>query len=267
MSWNKPSSAPQPPKKSAPPALKRGLLAGLFVVALGALGLYLFSNGEADSRPLQKKDRGRIKEVAPAAVRPATVKTVAAKSAVLPEQAPSERASAENAAATTDSATADSATPAADKPKRKPIFKNGTDQLIFLAVFASKGSSIPPLPKMSPADTQRYIDSLRSPIEIEEDDPPQVQEMKKGVNEVRQQIADIIVKEPDRDLSEILNAHREDFNNRIDLRADAQKTYDKFIAEGDAEGAAAYLEKANEFLVDYGIDPIGQESDEEDPQN
>ena len=68
MSWNKPSSAPQPtPKKSAPPSLKRGLLAGLVVVALGALGLYLFSSGEATSPSLQKKDRGLIKEVTPAA--------------------------------------------------------------------------------------------------------------------------------------------------------------------------------------------------------
>ena len=261
MSWNKPSSASQPPpKKSAPPALKRGLLAGSLVIALGALGLYLFSNGGATSSSLQKKDRGRIKEVAPAAVAPAAVKP-----AVLPEQTSSEELVSAGNAATTTAATAVSI--AADKPKRKPIFVNGTDQLIFLAVFASKGASIPPLPKMSSADTQRYIDSLRSPIEIEEDDPPQVQEMKKGVNEVRQQIADIIVKQPDRELSEILNAHREDFNNRINLRADAQKAYDKFVEEGDAEGAAAYLEKANKFLADYGIDPIGQEPDEDETSN
>ena len=68
MSWNRPSDAPQPPpKKSAPPSLKRGLLAGLLVIALGALGLYLFSNGEATSSSLQKKDRGLIREATPAA--------------------------------------------------------------------------------------------------------------------------------------------------------------------------------------------------------
>ena len=68
MSWNRPSDAPQPqPKKSASPSLKRGLLAGLAVVLGAGLAAWLLTNGEADSRPLQKKDRGLIKEVAPAA--------------------------------------------------------------------------------------------------------------------------------------------------------------------------------------------------------
>ena len=49
------------------PRLRRGLIAGAIVVLGAGLAAWLLTNGEAASSPLQKKDRGLIKEVTPAA--------------------------------------------------------------------------------------------------------------------------------------------------------------------------------------------------------
>ena len=62
--WNRPSAAPKvAPKRK--PGLKHGILAGLVIVALGGLCLWMFSGGDADGE-LAAKRRGRIKEVTPA---------------------------------------------------------------------------------------------------------------------------------------------------------------------------------------------------------
>ena len=264
MAWNRPSEGAAKPTPKKPSAW-RGVVAGLVVVAvaLGAVCYFMIGGSQETPRNKADKERGRIKQVKTAVAPVNAASAAKSQQSKIANPQNAEEAAAESASTVTVAAESK----AESKPKRKPIFKNGTDQLIYLAVFASNGASIPPLPRMTSDDTQRYIDSLRSPIEIEEDDPPQVREMKKSVNEVRQQIADIIVREPDRELSEILNAHRDDFNGRLNLRAEAQKAYDDLVKEGDEEGAAAYLEKANKFLTDYGIDPIEREANDEDPAN
>ena len=71
--------------------------------------------------------------------------------------------------------------------------------------------------------------------------------MKNQVNEVRQQIAGLIAQEPDKELSQILNDHREDFNNTLNLRADAQKAYDvcsPIVAEDKSAGYSGDLASA-----------------------
>lgn len=74
MAWNKPTSntvdatsSLRPTGRGKMPRLRRGLLAGAIVVLGAGIAAWLLSNGEATSSSLQKKERGLIKEVSPAA--------------------------------------------------------------------------------------------------------------------------------------------------------------------------------------------------------
>lgn len=156
------------------------------------------------------------------------------------------------------------AQPVKEPPKPHPVFKNGTDQLIWLAVFASNGAHIPPLPQISAADTDKFIDTLNDPIAIDPEDPPRIQDMKRKINELRKEVAGMIAQNPGKELSDILNEHRDEFNGRLNLHSDAQREYNRFLEEGDAEGAEEYRLQANELLAEYGAEPIKAETDDEE---
>ena len=258
--WNRPTGAAKPVAKK--PSALRVVVAGLVVILLALAGAWYFLGDSLTSPAPKEKKTKTIKEVKGVKIEREASRDKsadAAKAAPLATKA-ADKVQAAAAATTNESAVAE----VPKKPKRKPIFKNGTDQLIYLAVFASKGASIPPLPLMTRADTDKFIESLREPIEIDPKDPDHVKTMKNQVNEVRQQIAGLIAQEPDKELSQILNAHREDFNNTLNLRAEAQKAYDALVSEGDEEAAAEYRKKANEFLEQYGAEPIGLDDDAEE---
>ena len=83
MAWNKPTSntvdatsSSRPAGRGKMPRLRRGLLAGVIVVLGAGIAAWLFTNGEAASSPLQRKDRGLIKEATPAVVRTNVVEEV-----------------------------------------------------------------------------------------------------------------------------------------------------------------------------------------------
>ena len=246
----------------------RGILAGLIVV-VGALAAFYFlvpsNSGEEPKQNVKKQER---KPNARVTSKPANDSGAAVKQGK-PSAAPGKDAPA----ALPDDARPDSAETGSDspaqeeeKPKPRRIFKHGTDQLIWLAVFASNGASIPPLPHMTKTDTDRFIESLGTPIEIDPEEPEHIQQMKKAVDEVRRDVAELLAKNPGEELMTVLNNHRDEFNGRLNLHADAQKEYNRFLEEGDAEGAEEYRLKANELLAEYGADPIEQESDEDEPE-
>lgn len=258
--WNRPSST-RPPVQKKPSAL-RGVVAGLVVVVLALAGAWYFLGDSLTSAAPKDKKTKTIKEVKPVKVERETPR---GKSVEVAKVESAKTKSVDKVKTDADAATnASEVAEVPKKPKQKLVFKNGTDELIYLAVFASKGATIPPLPQMTSKDTDKFIESLRKPIEIDPDDPEHVKTMKNQVNEVRQQIAGLIAQEPDKELSQILNDHREDFNNTLNLRADAQKAYDELVESGDAEAAAEYRKKANEFLEQYGAEPIGYDDESEE---
>ena len=261
MSWNKPSSVPQPPpKKSAPPSLKRGLLAGLLVVALGALGLYLFSSGEADSRPLQKTDRGRIKEVTPAAApKPAATqvveKVVKADSYAKYGTPISCKTNAALGKICTVYRDAEGKTHKVYRPSRPPIFKHGTDQLLAMALCGSENRSMPPLPISGNLD-KRFLDSLKDPIEIGPDDSPQIAARKQTVIDARARMKELM--DAGGSFSEILADHQKLFNENVKIRSDAARELQRIVDDGDTEGTRQYLLKVNLALQQMGIKELDE---------
>lgn len=264
MAWNGSDGVKAPKvEEKKRPAIGKGLLAGILVV-LAAVAWFVCST--RSTAPSTKADKAVASEPIAEAIpevmeggfsvlAPNNKKKVEGKALDKSVDA------VESSRAKSEEGLAPARTPA-PKRHRKAMFKNGTDQLIYLAVFASDGHSIPPLPRIDKADTDRFINSLRKPIEIEDDDTEQVKEMKKNVMEIRNTIAEIIEQNPDMELSDILNAHRDEFNNALNLHAEARRGYDKLVEEGDMEAAEIYREKANEILDECGAVPI--EANEEE---
>ena len=251
------------PSPSTPSARKpsplRGLLAGLLVISLAvAAWFYLLPTLEHVKAKKSKKP-ALIAEVAPEIAEPRDNS---------PENAAKGRSTstaATTAATESNSLLPDSAASAsAEPPKPHPIFKTPTDQLIWLAVFASNGASVPPLPRIERSDTDRFIESLSEPLVIEPDDPPHIQSMKEKISDVRKDILEIIMQNPDKELYDILNEHREEFNSNLNLYADAKKEYDDLVAQGDEEAAEIYRVSANAFLEQLGANLIEPDPDDEE---
>jgi len=251
------------------PALTKGIAAGLLVCVLSVAAWFFISRNVDTSAKPGKRGPAKLSLDSPSMTK--TNAKGAADGSATPTDAraakPGNGAGGNPRAASGDEETQDADPNASEaKPRPRRVFKHGTDQLIWLAVFASNGSSIPPLPHISPEDTDRFINSLNDPIGDDPDDPPRVKEMKRKVDEIRKEIAELIAQNPDKELSDILNEHRSEFNARLDIYAEARKAYDELLAEGDAEEAEAYRKSANELLEQYGakqLEPDGEESDEQ----
>ena len=251
------------PSPSTPSARKpsplRGLLAGLLVISLAvAAWFYLLPTLEHVKAKKDKKP-SLIAEVAPEIAEPSAENAGNAAN-IRDNSAISSNASRRSPASAIDNPVEEPAEP----PKPHPIFKTPTDQLIWLAVFASNGASVPPLPRIERSDTDRFIESLSEPLVIEPDDPPHIQSMKEKISDVRKDILEIIMQNPDKELYDILNEHREEFNSNLNLYADAKKEYDDLVAQGDEEAAEIYRVSANAFLEQLGANLIEPDPDDEE---
>ena len=162
---------------------------------------------------------------------------------------------AEDASAGSAASGANGANQAGEPPriKKKRVFQSGTDQLIAMATSAPEGDLIPPLPMMSSAETDEFIESLDKPIVIEDDDTEAVKKVKERVQAIRHEIAKVLADNPDMEIGDVLNEHREIFNDNSKIRADVMAELDKIIAEGDEEGACKYRDTMNYALQQMGI--------------
>lgn len=153
------------------------------------------------------------------------------------------------------------------KPAKKPVFENGTDQLIAMATGVPEGCTIPPLPNMTPADTDRFIETLKKPIKIDEKDSDAVKAAKERVQQVREQIAQWMKDEPGKELGAILNEHRDDFNHATEMQAEVKKGLQEYLDAGDDEGAKKYLTMMNLALQQIGVSEVEMPKDEEESEN
>lgn len=247
----------------------RGLIAGGVVVVLAAVAYFMFFADSERPRKIGTDENGaRIKDVGkrnPAKRTEAPVD----KSEVAPRKDEVRAGKVETVPEVTqDDVTAGTNAVAQDvKPAKKPVFENGTDQLIAMATGVPEGCTIPPLPNMTPADTDRFIETLKKPIKIDEKDSDAVKAAKERVQQVREQIAQWMKDEPGKELGAILNEHRDDFNHATEMQAEVKKGLQEYLDAGDDEGAKKYLTMMNLALQQIGVSEVEMPKDEEESES
>lgn len=270
MSWNR--SNGELKVASKPPSVWKGVVAGVVVVIVLAVMSYFFLPDEGPV-PEQKSDRkSLIKDATPAKAPKADV----ADEAVAPKEAkeewqdsfiddPEKRmkfSTLFEARTNTDGIVVERFRLPNGKTWRRivdppPTFDNMADNAIATVISGNAGAPIPPVPGLDDANLdQEFAKAMASPIQIKETDSPRIVALKMAVTETKKEILRMIKAGDTRSVGEILQEHINLNNHAADMQAEAIKAAHKVREEMGEEAARTYLEKVNENLKLYGVDPV-----------
>lgn len=270
--WNRPQvGKPSAPEKK--PARLKGICSALIVV-VGAVVAFLFlSSPSTEKREKVEKKPATIKEVKPVAMpKPAPV---AERPKPAPTNLPPNYVNAKGldpklfpyddgrkVISTVTNETWNRITDMCIMPSgktrkvirdlRPPVYDNISDQLLAMALAGENDEEIPPLPIPSEQELeQAFIDSMKKPIVIHDDDPEPVKESKRRVMEARQVIDEQL--KQGKGYREILEQHVADRKQGAALREEAMRGAMELKKTGDVEGLNEYLKGVNEFLDSHGV--------------
>ena len=137
----------------------------------------------------------------------------------------------------------------------KSPFKATTDQYIADAVSKSDGS-LTPLPNLrNEKNLERdFLESLKEPIEIKDEDNEKLRDLKARVIIARESMRQQI--EAGASFAEVLETNRRLGNENADVRIDALRELKEILAKGDRAGAKRYMVTINAALQQMGIEPL-----------
>lgn len=197
MAWNRPTSntgnatsSSRPSGRGKMPRLRRGLLAGVIVVLGAGLAAWLLTNREATSASLQKKKRGRIREVTPAAAPKCKQEAVdKPKKLHYWEQATTNGLSDWQIAKWRNSRLPPPAitnTAAANRPPPEyAIFGTRAENEIAALITMPPGTMVVGTPEYGEEFKQQFLKSCETPIIIEKDDSDYVRQLKKDMIDLK----------------------------------------------------------------------------------
>lgn len=261
MAWNKPSEENQQPKKPSAkaPSAKRGVIAGAVVVALGVLCLWLFSGKETRQDAASTKERGRIKEVTPAAAQ--TNATVRQEKKVAFWNQPTTNGLSEaqirkwEAMHRKPAAYTNNVMALYPKPKCA-IFETHAENEIAFLMTLEPGASLFGTRRYSEKFKQEFLKSCETPIIVTKDDDEYTAQLKRDMIatkiELRNRMAD------GEDLGEILTETRNELRRLGEVKrmvAQEMRSVIKETATSEADIDAS-IAAANKMLEDKGVAPI-----------
>lgn len=135
----------------------------------------------------------------------------------------------------------------------KPLFESPSDQLIAMALSSQPGQSVAPMP-IDVNVEQAFLDSLMSPIRINDDDPDDVKELKANVLEARAYIADEV--KAGKSVREVLEEYQMRMNDIADRHLMAVQELQKIKDEYGVEEAREFAIRVNEAFRARGIPEI-----------
>lgn len=135
----------------------------------------------------------------------------------------------------------------------KPLFENPSDQLIAMALSSQPRQVVAPMPIDANVE-QAFLDSLLSPIKVNEDDPVNVKELKANVIEARAYIADEV--KAGKSVREVLEEYQRQMNDIADRHLMAVQEVQKIKAEYGIEEARQFAIRVNEAFRARGVPEI-----------
>lgn len=263
MSWNRPSEALQPPPKKPAPSLKRGLLAGLVVVALGVIVLLLVL-GEG-AKPVEQTvertraiaDKGKYKKVEEISrIKPRKEYATKPKNV---EEALQRVEEAQEPMVLGSMSEGEYNGP----HKAKMIFRSGTEQVLSWLCHVELGDPPIPPPPIPESDMERLAEILISKNDISEDDTPEAANAKQMVDAAKREMMKFIKDggDPDDFMQYVFREQTKAFETRC-LVSDMYEE----MTEEDPQMAREFAKQANEKLVEQGIRPIAVPEESEESQ-
>ena len=271
MAWNRPSPGQKPQQKARPSQL-RGIVAGFVVVVLSVVAYVVFRGGDTSdaSADTGKREPGQIKEVKPAAApaRQPVAKPLEQPKPVVEDEKPNATnwwkfPPGKDGRILTSSKTngmyivemykmPDGKMLKKYRYSKPSIWKNSTDQLLHLAMSSTPGVAMPPMPFTANGNmTKEFLESLKTPIVINEDDSEEAKAAKERVIEARETAKRLI--DEGYTFEQILAETESQNQHDANLRREVVDRIEEMKREGDIDMARKYAEKANEVLRQYGI--------------
>lgn len=247
-------------RESARPPYRRGLLAGLVIVALGGAATWWFCGDGQAKREGLPDDGGRpamrIADVSHAArVVPAQKeqKTVDKK----PENKDSAPAVPNGMVAVSNAGKVLFMTPKEAETFRRACrdttLRTKTEKRLRLLASIPVGSPVPPMPGVIDMDADLQA-TLANKIEILPDDTPREIEQKKFVMAFKEYMAEEIA--TGKTANQVYEEYVQTMNKVAALTSEGSKMARELKAEGDLEGARKFLEKVNAKIEEMGGNPI-----------
>ena len=255
--------------------LVRGLVAGVLVVA-AAVGAWLYLSSPKTAKPKEpSKKSGKIAEVTPATnATPSSAKSdkTSVKKASNASEKPSRPILGRTptgeeyvamTAKTNDDGVVTERYQLTDgswkrviqlQRKETMVFDNDFDLALSLIATTPMDQELPPMPDMGDDLEAVFKKALESPIIIKDADSDRVKEMKRGAQQVRLEIADLLA--DGYSIKQILNEHNGLRQQNIEVRREFQSELNDIYRSGDVEGARQFLETMNKALDEKGILPL-----------
>ena len=265
--WNRPRQNAPKAKPKKPSAL-RGVVAGVIVVGIGiGIGAYfgLFSSGNGEA-PSSGSGNRAIKSVAPSIPKPqkapsgATAGTNAVANAQPPPPPPPEKWLGkdvkEHLIRTNDTLvietfiTADGKTHKYYHDLRENALPSGADQILAMMTQDNDGFGAPPLPHIDNFENE-FGEALKKEIVINDDDLPEVKEVKERVRAARKEMLELMAEGMSAD--DVIREWQQMQEDNATVRLDAALKVRELLDQGDREGAEQLCQKYNEILEQSGI--------------
>lgn len=261
--WNR-SSGSEPVKKNDAKvsSLVKVLVAGVLVLVIGALCVYLFSGEGETEKKTASKGLGRIKEVTPAK----------APKAEEPAPPPKKKPFWEVPASETNGFTRmmqhkwehahrpppgyTNTSSRTEPPPAYAIFPHNSENTIAAYLTMEPGETLVGTPHYGPKFTKDFLESLKVPIIPSKDDSPEVQELKRLMNETK---IDLKARyDAGEDIGKILEATHEEYQQLAAYKASIRSELLEFKKNPDAtmEDVEDFVKAANMMLEKKGIAPL-----------
>lgn len=138
-------------------------------------------------------------------------------------------------------------------PRKAKVFNSASDQILAMVADIAEGKDVPPIP-IDKHFEKEFLQSLKVPIEIGDDDSERIVALKESVNELRKELSDRA--EAGESAYTIIREFEKTMAENYKIRGEIQEEVRKILEEGDREGAKEYLTQMNQALWKMGIKEV-----------
>ena len=270
MAWNRPTSntvdatsSSRSSGRGKMPRLRRGLFAGAIVVLGAGIAAWLLFSREATSSSLQKKDRGLIKEVKPAA---APTNVVPKKPVDPKEDYDHEKFYRDEKGILRWKSSGGRAPDPSKKlrqlksfydPEKQP-FHHISEKCIHRLITARPGTKIfGRIDYTNPDFLADFQESIKEPIIVSKEEPPEIQRAKRAMIEAKKEICDRLA--DGENLADILTQTQKELQRLHEYKRSIEDAVDDAVESSGGMSDADlddYITAANKMLEEKGIAPI-----------